>query len=207
MKKILMIALPFLLIVAIFVVYYADIGSDFMYSDTRGHWCEDKIEKWSNYGIISGGDGLFRPDDGITRAEMCVVVTRLTELGGAAENVYTDLEPEQWYTEPILRCIAAGVLVPEGDTVGHAEPVTRQEGFDMLLRALGVSDDIGLDVLCEHYDWEDIYSRSFGYVEEILDDAVIRELVNGQIDPREAMTRAELVYMLDTLEANGYLVR
>ena len=31
-------------------------------------------------GIMTGSDGIFRPQDGITRAEVAIVVTRLLEI-------------------------------------------------------------------------------------------------------------------------------
>ena len=46
--------------------------------DTQGHWAEKAIEKAAAKGIIKGKeDGLFHPDDTLTRAEFVAVLDRL----------------------------------------------------------------------------------------------------------------------------------
>jgi len=36
------------------------------YGDTAGHWAESSIERWSDYGIIHGCNGLFDPNGQLT---------------------------------------------------------------------------------------------------------------------------------------------
>ena len=47
------------------------------YSDTAGHWAVKAIDRWSDYGVINGYQGQFRPNDPITRAEMAQVLYNL----------------------------------------------------------------------------------------------------------------------------------
>lgn len=47
------------------------------YSDISGHWAETAIKRWSDYGILQGNDGKFRPDDTITRAELTAILNRM----------------------------------------------------------------------------------------------------------------------------------
>ena len=37
------------------------------YSDIAGHWAEKPIERWDDYGIVSGFGEEFRPNGTITR--------------------------------------------------------------------------------------------------------------------------------------------
>ena len=102
MKRALKVILPFVLIAAAFVVYHSSLRTPELYGDTRGHWAEAKIEKWSGYGVITGSEGAFRPADGVTRAEMCTIISRVAELPDAAEDIYSDVEGE-WYADVMLR--------------------------------------------------------------------------------------------------------
>ncbi|MEX2461568.1 MAG: S-layer homology domain-containing protein [Paenibacillaceae bacterium] len=46
-----------------------------------GHWAENVIQVVSEAGIMIGyGDGSFKPDQPVTRAEMAVIVAKLLEL-------------------------------------------------------------------------------------------------------------------------------
>ncbi len=47
------------------------------FTDIEGHWAEDWIEALAQEGITSGyGDGTFRPDNGVTRAEISIFLLR-----------------------------------------------------------------------------------------------------------------------------------
>lgn len=50
------------------------------FSDIKGRWSEDYINKCIRAGLISGfEDGLFRPTDNITREQLCVILTKLMQ--------------------------------------------------------------------------------------------------------------------------------
>ena len=51
---------------------------DFMFTDTNGHWAEKDIDKAAEKGIVNGfEDGSFRPDESVTRAQLCSILVRL----------------------------------------------------------------------------------------------------------------------------------
>lgn len=43
-------------------------------------YAKESVAKMNALGIMTGSDGIFRPQDGITRAEVAIVVTRLLEI-------------------------------------------------------------------------------------------------------------------------------
>ena len=49
------------------------------FADTRGHWAEDAISRWSDRGVIQGHNGDFEPDSAITRADMAVIIDRIMD--------------------------------------------------------------------------------------------------------------------------------
>ncbi len=50
------------------------------FPDTQGHWGQGAIERWSDYGVLEGANGLFNPDSNMTRAELAAVISRLLGL-------------------------------------------------------------------------------------------------------------------------------
>ena len=62
------------------------------YSDTAGHWAVKAIDRWSDYGVINGYQGQFRPNEPITRAEMAAVLDKIMKYRAKASNTFSDLE-------------------------------------------------------------------------------------------------------------------
>lgn len=50
--------------------------------DYHGHWAEEAMEQAIDNGLLQGyGDGTYRPDQYVTRAELAVILKRLEENG------------------------------------------------------------------------------------------------------------------------------
>ena len=64
------------------------------YSDIDGHWGEEAIERWSEYGIVEGDGENFNPDGLMTRGAAAAVFARLLGLSDKAD-ISSDLpEPD-----------------------------------------------------------------------------------------------------------------
>ncbi len=75
----------------------AEYDGDDIFSDTDGHWAEDYINiaasiKWAN-----GDNGLFRPDDNVTRAEAMAIINR--SLNRLPENASDLLDGMQTFVD------------------------------------------------------------------------------------------------------------
>lgn len=101
------------------------------FADTRGHWAEDEINRWSDRGVIQGHDGDFEPNSPITRADMAVIIDRVMDYQTKAENNFADLGTA-YYTDPILRVAQAGVMQGDGKNVRPKANITRAEVVKLL---------------------------------------------------------------------------
>ena len=129
------------------------------FSDVDGHWGEEAIVRWADYGVIEGSNGQFNPDAPITRAEMAAAIARLLGLTETAENTFTDVEAGAWYAQAILQCAAAGIIQGSNGMANPNGTLTRQEAAVMLGRALGIQPDEG-DVT--FLDGEQVAGRAAG---------------------------------------------
>lgn len=74
-------------------VVYAATNSSGIFKDTVGHWASSQIQRLTVLGILTGyGDGTFKPDKQISRAEVAAVIDRTLDIVGyenraTAENI------------------------------------------------------------------------------------------------------------------------
>ena len=82
-KKLMMSIVVLVMIFSLFSLSFATMDSKTTatgskpYTDVDGHWAAEAIYKWSDYGVIKGNNGLFRPSDFITRAEMACILDNM----------------------------------------------------------------------------------------------------------------------------------
>ncbi|WP_334077657.1 LamG-like jellyroll fold domain-containing protein [Paenibacillus sanfengchensis] len=175
-------------------------------SDLQGHWAEKEWSSWIQNGWIRGyGDGTYRPDQPMTRAEFAALVNRalgFAEIGGAA---FTDLKPEDAAYPEIGKAVAAGYMDGfENGTVRPAEPVTRQEAAVMLFRAFrlepvagGISP--GLRDLAAMPAWSKPAATA------LWSGGYVKGSAGGAFNPARPVTRAEAVALLNRLSGKVLL--
>ena len=62
----------------------ANYDGDDLFADIQNHWAKDYINEAASIGWVIGDNGIFRPDDNITRAEAMTLVNRV--LGRLSEK-------------------------------------------------------------------------------------------------------------------------
>ena len=70
-----------------------------MFTDIADHWGRESIIKTVEAGIMSGyGDGSFRPDEKLTRAELVVVMNRLLGISSLPKSTprWADVNRAHW---------------------------------------------------------------------------------------------------------------
>lgn len=79
------------------------------FNDVNGHWAEENINKAVAAGWITGdGDGRFRPDDNISRAEAMTIINRMlvryvnAEGLSADVTIWPDLNSSDWYYYQVI---------------------------------------------------------------------------------------------------------
>lgn len=162
------------------------------------------IEAMAARGIINGmGDGTFKPDNQMTRAEFCAIVTRGLGLTPKYRGVFTDVPDGKWYSAYIDTANYYGIVNGVGDNRFNPEgTITRQEAATMIARAAklcGMDTELSAaavrDMLAQFGDYVTVdswaqNSLAFCYQEGILDQSVMN------IEPKTPILRGELSDML-----------
>ncbi|MBD3921785.1 S-layer homology domain-containing protein [Paenibacillus sp. PR3] len=112
-----------------------------IFSDIKGHWAKEAIERAAALGITSGyPDGTFRPGNKVTRAEFTTMITHAFTLQSA-----TGITPEfadaamlpQWAKTSIAEAAGAGIVTGYADgTFRPNQLITRTEMTAILVRVL-----------------------------------------------------------------------
>ena len=168
------------------------------FTDTTGHWAETAITKWSEeYSIIGGyDDGTFRPDNSITRGAFAGILDRFLKFQTASPaGTFSDLAGNYW-EDAILKLHASGVYLGNNGAALAGDTITRQQAVAMIGRAF----DITGETTTVHYlDAERVSGYALPYLAEMSARGYITDSSDGYFRPTDAITRAEIVTILDNM--------
>lgn len=164
------------------------------FSDVKGHWAEEAIGKWRENSVIEGYNGIFNPNEAITRAQMAIILDKIMKYQDKAKNTFSDLG-DTWYTDALLKANSAGVVVGDGLNLRPTDIVTRQEAVSMIGRAFGIEEVAGQPGFS---DSKDISSWAVGYINAFAKKGYI-EGYNNLFNPRGELSRAAAVTIIDKI--------
>lgn len=167
------------------------------YTDTAGHWAEEAIERWSDAKVLQGANNLFRPDEGITRGEMALILDRIMQYEESSANTFNDL-PETWYTEAVLQANAAGVILGYDGLIRPNEEIKREEAIVMIARACGMDDLLPSGEPLPYGDTGSISSWAYNIIAAFCEAGYITDSTDF-LRPQESITRAETAVLLDNI--------
>ena len=111
------------------------------YSDCNStQWYNNAISTLTNLGVINGrGDGTFRPDDPITRAEFAKIAVSFFETTKEEyQGYFPDVPEEAWYAEYVEAAARIGLIQGTDEGVFRPEDdITRAEACAIVNRTLG----------------------------------------------------------------------
>ena len=164
--------------------------------DVRGHWAAAEIEKSVSIGYVKGfPDGEFRPNAGVTRAEFVVLLDSAYQVpAGKYGSGLGDVSDQDWFAQDVKSALADGFVsgYPDG-TFRPQDEVSRQEAACMLdkLLKLGGATTSGFS------DAGDIASWAKPSVSDLVAAGIMAGYPDGTFRPREVITRAEAVVMIN----------
>jgi hypothetical protein len=172
------------------------LAAEKSYTDTKGHWAESAIDRWSDYGVVQGSGDRFDPDGALTRGQMATVLSKTLSLTGTSANPFTDVNEKDWFAPYVLRCYAAGVMQGADGKANPNATVTREQAMVMLCRALGIESAEKLD-LSAYTDSSKVSSWAASYVAAMTDSGIVSGIGSHQLGPDQNLTRAALITILD----------
>lgn len=170
------------------------------FTDIAGSDYETAVNALAEKGVVSGrGDGIYAPEDGLTRAEMATIILRAYDMGEIEEDIekFRDVPPTHWAYRYVETAYQKGII--SGMTETTFEPdakVTFEQAVRMLVSAMKQDKKAQ-----EAGGWPD------GYISVAEELGVLANVgcEKGQTMNRGAM--AQLVYnCLGTKKTDSYMI-
>lgn len=102
-------------------------------------WYANVIAEAAARGLISGyDDGLFRPEETVTREQFTVMIAKLAELEPIEGSKFADVDADRWSAGNINAAVESGIITGyEDGTFLPENPIRRSEAVRMTNAATG----------------------------------------------------------------------
>lgn len=173
-----------------------------------GHWAATEVEALVAQGVLSGmGDGLFKPDQELTRAQFAkimVLVINKAEPAAATESQFSDVTAADWHAGYVAEAVNLGLF--NGYEDGTFRPdvaLSKEEMLTIAVRALPEGEAQAAQAVADGKFAADgdVAAWALGYVEYAYAKGLIPEQMLGMksgllnITGQAAATRAEAAYV------------
>ena len=111
-------------------------GMSMDFSDVSGSEYEDAINALAAYRIVFGDKGAFRPDDTMTRAEVCALLAQALDVYSSADGYFTDVPKGSWYASSVNAMASLGLVSGVGDRKFAPNATMTQEEYITVLGRL-----------------------------------------------------------------------
>lgn len=159
-------------------------------------WAVTAIEYLHEKNIISGKEqGVFAPNDDITRAEFIKIITEVFGLSKTAvSDKFSDVDDSDWYAPYVYAARAAGII--EGDIENKFNPlgnITREDIAVIIYRAYKIESTYEK---LDFSDSSDISSYAKSAVSYLSGAGIINGVGDNIFAPKANATRAQAAKMI-----------
>lgn len=182
-----------------------NIAEDDIFTDLSNVlWAKESICALAEKGIVSGrGNGLFAPNDVVTRAEFCKMMVLAFGFTETDEEIeFSDVNSSDWYYDYVKKAKKAGIINGRGD--GKFDPnglITREDMATIACRALNISLELDKENLFADDSEISEYAKNAVYA--LRDLKIIDGVGDNKYSPKTAVTRAQaakvIYYMLSNV--------
>lgn len=169
----------------------------------KEHWAYDSIANLYNNGIVSGkSDSEFKPSDKITREEFAkIAVMASIDKKSKNTDTFSDVANGSWYEAYVETAAESGLVngMAEG-FFGTGQYVTRQDAaviLDRIMANKGIAPDGSAVSFNDGYLVADYAKQA---VNNLSAAGFIGGDENGNFNPTNPITRAEVCAIIDRME-------
>ena len=167
------------------------------FPDIVGHWAEDVIRDLEARGILTGyDDGNFKPDIGVTRQEIAVIMTRALDLEEKAAE-YADKDTgfaddqnvAAWGRGAINLMVEMGIYTGYDDNEFKPnKTILRQELIAVVMRYAAMTEE-GMKAVFD--DSHEIHGYAESFIAHASELGIVNGYPDGTFKPMNNVTRAE----------------
>lgn len=183
--------------------FVPSVKEEYSFPDLKGHWAKNDIEMLYKQGLVKGHDnGMFSPDENITRAEWIALLMRAAKIDTENvkwQNCFADVDGDSWYAPAVQAAYDNKLISGSGNGIfAPDESITREAMIKMLTDVYEYSKGKSLDGEAQ-LNFSDSNKIS-GWAELYIKKAVGIKLISGDtencLNPGSLSTRAEAATVL-----------
>lgn len=162
-------------------------------------WSYEAVTELIKKKIVSEPvDGLFRPNDDVTRAEFTKMVVMALELDtSSTESGFEDVPQDDWSAPYVTAAKTAGIVTGLDDTTfGGSNKITRQDAAVILVRAFKLVKPQSEEQPKEFSDMDQVSDYAVDSVQIAVACSVINGMDDGRMAPLETCSRAQAAQMI-----------
>lgn len=172
------------------------------FKDTENHWACKSISNMYERGIVNGyGDGTFRPDSTVTRAEFVKMITNAVKLATTdiAGIGFSDVSDTAWYANCVKLAYANNIVQGHNGMFRPLDNILRQDAAIIIYKTI-VGCGIKIDGVKNFGDEADISDYAKTYVLSMAANGIVNGS-DGRFYPLNTLTRAEAVKLIENMLA------
>ncbi|MFJ7841019.1 S-layer homology domain-containing protein [Lysinibacillus sphaericus] len=195
---------------------YALVWNPIEFTDVANHWSKEAVNNLGSRMIINGvREGIFAPNQDITRAQFAAIIVRA--LGLKTDDLtshYADVTTEAWYASYINA--ASEYKLIQGYSNGHFGPndkITRQQAMTILARALlltdidtTISEQEAATILAAFIDEGQIAEYAKSPIAVAVKTGLVTGKANKTIAPTANISRAEVAVIIERFLKKAELI-
>ncbi|TYQ15376.1 UNVERIFIED_CONTAM: S-layer family protein [Acetivibrio alkalicellulosi] len=176
------------------------------FPDIEKHWAKDTIMRMYSVGIIKGfPDGLFYPDEPVTRAELSTIICNALNILPDENNTCSFIDVEKHWACKFISEMSKHFIFIDDDTFDPDIPSNREEtaaviasaaGFNYLYTNPSILEDVFIDS-------EQISNSLRELIAQSYLKGVIRGYSDGSFSPHSKVTRAEVCAIIENILKQG----
>ncbi|MCP3747558.1 S-layer homology domain-containing protein [Paenibacillus sp. A3M_27_13] len=161
------------------------------------------MNEWLSKGILKGYEnGKVYPDRQVTRAEFLSILhkgfdSQDTYDVSDKKGKFSDVKESNWYYKDVLKAVDEGFIKGyPNNTFQPNKTLTRQEAAVILANKLNLKED-NLNLLKEYKDSNTVADWANTSFSGVLNHAILQGYPDKTLMPKNLLTRAEAVTLLD----------
>ncbi len=167
-----------------------------IFSDVENHWAKESILEMVAKGYVKGSNGLFRPNDKISRAEFVSLLVRVLNINNEnAVSSFADVKQSEWFYKDVAIAAEKGFIKGyEDGTFKPDSSITRQEIATVIGSLLEEEITNADEVLAVFSD--QVASWAKDAVAKTVKAEIVKGLPGNIFGGTQNTTRAEATVML-----------
>ncbi len=178
------------------------------YTDVKtSQWYYEYVLEAKEKGLMNGmGDGTFRPDDTLTRAQLVKALANYdgAELPETAKSDFTDVADGEWYTPAIVWAAENGYVNGMGGGTFHPDETVTREQICTILSRYFAKKQADYPITERTFTDEDTISAyALEHVRYCAGIGLIAGMGDGTFAPQAGTTRAQAATILVRMSQLG----